>query len=44
MEPFTFLRVLAVDKHFLLLLCSTQPNSQMASTMGEEEGGGGVRI
>ena len=27
----------------LLLLCSTQPNSQMASTKGEEGGGGRER-
>ena len=29
------------ETELLLLLCSTQPNSQMASTKGEEGGGGG---
>ena len=38
-------RVVLYFKELLfLLLCSTQPNSQMASTKGEEGGGGGGEV
>ena len=42
LSPFSSTKIEELTaRSLLLLLCSTQPNSQMASTKGEEGGGGG---